>query len=168
MEKGEERLRLSKDGAFVELRVTEKLTQGTRYRVNSWNKAREPIRTLTPTGKLVLFVEQQGTGHTELADSPNQPLERQYQRIMEAIGYRHQGSIRMVAEWAERERKWKEAEIRRQEEDRQRKEAQRKVEEENHRREALFSEVESWRRADLIRAYITWLDSRLESEAQPA
>ena len=168
MAKGEERLRLSKDGAFVELRVTEKLTQGTRYRVNSWNKAREPIRTLTPTGKLALFVEQQGTGHTELVDFPEQSLERQHQRVMEAIGHRHQGSIRMVAEWAERDRKWKEAEIRRQEEDRRRKEAQRKVEEENHRREGLFSEVESWRRAELIRAYLALLDSRLGSGAQPA
>ncbi|WP_124885256.1 hypothetical protein [Burkholderia stagnalis] len=166
--KSDERVRLSKDGAFVELRITEKLTQGTRYRVNSWSKAREPVRTLAPTGKLVLFVEQQGTGHAELGDLPDQPLERQHQRVMDAIGHRHQGSVRMVAEWADRDRLRKEAEIRRQEEDRQRKEAQRKVEEENHRREALFSEVESWRRAELIRAYIASLDSRLVSKAQVA
>lgn len=74
MTNGDERLKLSKDGAYVEIRVTEKLTQGTRYRINSWDKSREPVRTLTPTGKLALFVEQQGTGHTELSDLPDQLL----------------------------------------------------------------------------------------------
>ncbi|WGS50154.1 hypothetical protein LFL96_01195 [Paraburkholderia sp. D15] len=168
MTNGDERLKLSKDGAYVEIRVTEKLTRDTRYRINSWDKSREPVRTLTPTGKLALFVEQQGTGHTELPDLPDQPLECQLERILAAIDYRHRGSLERIIEWAERDRKWKEAEISRQEDERQRKEAKRKVEEEARRREALLLEVESWQRAELIRAYLALLDSRLGSAARPA
>ena len=52
MVQGEERLRLSRDGAYVHLRVTEKLLPGIRYRVNSWDKSRQPVRALTPTGNL--------------------------------------------------------------------------------------------------------------------
>lgn len=166
MEKGFERLKLSKNGAYVEIRMTEKLARGSRYRTNSWSKSRESVRTLTPTGKLALFVEQQGIGHTELADLADQPLEHQLDRILAAIDYRYRGSLERVAEWAERDRKWKEAEIRRNEEERRRKEAQRDAEEELKRREALFSEVESWRRSEQIRAYLALLDSHLDSDVQ--
>ncbi|WP_250525244.1 hypothetical protein [Caballeronia sp. GAWG2-1] len=168
MVKAYERLRLSKEGAYVEVRITEKLTRGTRYRVNSWNKSRAPVRTLTPTGKLVLFVEQQGAGHTELADLPDQPLENQFERVFAAIGYRHKVSVQRVAEWAERERQWEESEIARHKEERQRREAQGRAEEESQRRRALISEIEDWRRAELIRAYLCLLDSRLISGGHPA
>ncbi|KAE8760821.1 hypothetical protein FSO04_06235 [Paraburkholderia madseniana] len=159
---------MSKQGAYVKIRITEKLSRGTRYRINSWNKSREPLRTLAPTGKLALFVEQQGTGHTELADLPGQLLENQFERVLAAIDNRHQGSIRRVAEWAELERKSKETESRRQEEERQRKEALRKAEEESQRREVLISEVENWRLAVLIRAYLAMLDNQIGSGARPA
>lgn len=168
MAKSDERLRLSKGGAYVEVGITEKLIQGTRYRISSWNKSREPVRTLAPTGKLALFIEQQGRGGTEVVDLSGQLLENQVERVLAAIDYRHRGSIQRVAEWAERERKCKDAEIRRQEEERQRKEALRKGEDENQRRQALSSEVENWRRAELVRAYLALLDSRFGSGAQPA
>ena len=116
----------------------------------------------------MLFVEQQGTGHTELADLPDQPLENQFERVFAAIGYGHQVSVQRVAEWAERERQWEENEISRHEEERQRKEAQRRAEEESQRRRALISEIEDWQRAELIRAYLCLLDSRLSSGGHPA
>lgn len=162
-----ERLKLSRDGAYVEIRVSEKLIRGTRYRINSLNKSREPVQTLTPAGKLALFVEQQGTGHTELLDAPDQPLEYQLEQILAAIDYRHNCSLEKIREWAERDRKWKEAEIRRQEDERQRQETKRKLEEEAQRREVLFLEVGNWQRAELIRAYLALLNSRLESGARP-
>jgi hypothetical protein len=167
MVKGDERLRLAKDGAYVEIRITEKLIQGTRYWVNSLDKSRKSVRTLTPTGKLGLFVEQQGTGHTELADLRDQPLEVQLDRILAAIACRHLGSMQRVAEWAEREQKWKEAEVRRQEEELQRKEVLREAEAESQRRQALILEVENWRHAELIRAYLALLDNGLDNGAQP-
>jgi hypothetical protein len=39
--------------------------------------------------------------------------------------------------------------------------------EENQRRQALFLEVESWQRAELIRAYVAVLDRELGSDIQP-
>ncbi|WP_106351823.1 hypothetical protein [Paraburkholderia fungorum] len=159
MAKDNERLELSKGGAHVEVRITEKLTQGTRYRINSWDKSREPVRTLTPTGTLTLFVEQQGLGQTELLDTKDRPLEQQWKRILAAIEHRHQGSLANVAEWDAQKRKWREAEI-------QREEAAKNIAEEKRRQESLFSEIENWQRAELIRAYLASLDSKLESQAQ--
>ncbi|MBB2984666.1 hypothetical protein [Paraburkholderia tropica] len=159
MAKDNERLELSKGGAHVEIRITEKLTQGTRYRTNSWDKSREPVRTLTPTGTLTLFVEQQGLGQTELSDTKDRPLEQQWKRILAAIEHRHQGSLTKVAEWDEQKRKWREAEIRREE-------AAKSIAEENRRQATLFSEVENWQRAELIRAYLASVDSKLESPAR--
>ena len=159
MAKDHERLELSKGGAHVEVRITEKLTQGTRYRINSWDKSREPVRTLTPTGTLTLFVEQQGLGQTELSDTKDRPLEQQWKRILAAIEHRHQDSLANVAEWDAHKRKWREAEIRREE-------AAKSIAEEKGRQEALFSEIENWQRAELIRAYLASLDSKLENQTQ--
>ncbi|WP_414449785.1 hypothetical protein AB4851_28640 [Burkholderia sp. 22PA0099] len=159
MAKDNERLELSKQGARVGIRITEKLIQGTRYRTNSWDKSREPVRTLTPTGTLTLFVEQQGPGQTELSDTRDLPLEQQWKRILAAIKHRHQGSLTNVAEWDEQKRKWREAEIRREE-------AAKIIAEENRRQASLFSEVENWQRAELIRAYVAYLDSKLADQAQ--
>ncbi|MDR5778079.1 hypothetical protein QCE63_01390 [Caballeronia sp. LZ065] len=166
MQQGEERLRLSRDEAYVELRITEKLVAGIRYRVNSWDKSRQPVRTRTATGKLALFVERQGTGQTELADRPDELLENQFDRIFEAIEHQHKGSLARVAERAKWEQDRRESEIRRQEEERQRREAQRRCEEETQQRQALISEVDDWQRAELIRAYLTMLDSRIGDGGQ--
>lgn len=117
------------------------------------------MRTLTPTGTLTLFVEQQGLGQTELLDTKDRPLEQQWKRILAAIEHRHQGSLANVAEWDAQKRKWREAEI-------QREEAAKNIAEEKRRQESLFSEIENWQRAELIRAYLASLDSKLESQAQ--
>ncbi|SAL15630.1 hypothetical protein AWB69_00750 [Caballeronia udeis] len=161
MLQGEERLRLSREEAYVELRVSEKLVAGTRYRVNSWDNSRQPVRTLSPTGKLALFVEQQGTGHTELADRPDELLENQIDRIFEAIDHRYKGSLARLAERARWEQDRKEAEIRRLEDERRQQEAQKRAENEKLRRQAFISEVENWHRAELIRGYLAVLDIRL-------
>ncbi|MEM5317251.1 hypothetical protein [Paraburkholderia sp. JHI869] len=166
MAKGEQRLRLAKAGAHVDIRVSEKLVKGTRYQINSWNRSRESVRTLAPTGKLALFIEQQGTGHTELADRADQLLEQQLDGVLAAIDHRHHGSARRVAEREERERQSKEAGIRRLEQDRKQRETRGKAEEENRGRQALVSEAENWRQAERIRAYVTTLDSKLGRAAE--
>ena len=160
MVKGEERLRLSKAGAHVDIRVSEKLVKGTRYQINSWNRSRESVRTLAPTGKLALFIEQQGTGHTELADRADQPLEQQIDSVLAAIDHRHHGSVRGVAEREERERQSKEAKIKRLEQERKQRETWGKAEEANRDRQALVSEAENWRQA------LSMLDTKLGRAAE--
>ncbi|CAB3778299.1 hypothetical protein LMG28138_00448 [Pararobbsia alpina] len=157
----EERLRLSRDGAHVELRIAEKVTRGHRARPNNLGQAWDPVRTLTPTGRLVLTVEQQGAGQAELVDQPGKWLEDQPTEILAAVARQHQRSLAHVAERAQWKRESEETAIRRREHELKAREAQRKGEVEAQRRLALISEVEDWHRAVLIRAYLSMLDNRL-------
>ncbi|KIG07954.1 hypothetical protein BurMR1_3552 [Burkholderia sp. MR1] len=161
-----ERLTLSKDSASVELRISEKLTRSKRHRFNCWDKSRVLVRTLTPTGQLVLFVGQQASGHTGLADCQGLMLENRLDDILAAVDYRHQGFVRRADERTERERRSKEIEIRCQQEERQCMEQRRKAEEEEKRRQALISEVENWRQAQPIRTYLASLE-KLDGSGQP-
>ncbi|WP_141710679.1 hypothetical protein [Paraburkholderia nodosa] len=95
-------------------------------------------------------------------------LEDQLDDILAAIYRRHRVSSLRVAEWAEREQRSKEAEIRRHEQERQRAARQRESEEENNRRQALILEAKKWRHAELIRAYLALLDSGLGRAAEPS
>lgn len=161
MEKGDSRLRLTRDQAHVELRMGEELDAGFRERTRSWDKKTERVKRLTPSGRLFIFMEQQGTGETKVADRQDALLEQQFDRIFEVIALRHQGSVSRVAEWAQWELDRKAAEIRRQEEERQRKDAQERAERERQRRIDFISEAESWDRAGVLRAYLAALDKRL-------
>jgi hypothetical protein len=161
MEKGDSRLRLTRDQAHVELRMGEELDAGFRERTRSWDKKTERVKRLAPSGRLFIFMEQQGTGETKVADRQDALLEQQFDRIFEVIALRHQGSVSRVAEWAQWELDRKAAEIRRQEEERQRKDAQERAERERQRRIDFISEAESWDRARVLRAYLAALDKRL-------
>lgn len=160
MEKDDSRLRLTRDQAHVDLRMGEKLDAGFRQRIRSWDKTTERVKRLSPSGRLFIFVEQQGTGETEVADRPDMLLERQLDRIFDVIALRYQGSVSRVAEWAQWELDSKAAEIRRQEEERQRKDAQERAEMERQRRIKFISEAESWDKARVLRAYLAELDQR--------
>jgi hypothetical protein len=92
------------------------------------------VKRLMPSGRLFVFIEQQGTGETKITDRKDQLLEQQFDRIFEVIATRHQGSVSRLAEWAQWDRDRKVAETRRQEEDRQRKEAQEQAERERQLR----------------------------------
>ncbi|WP_144411814.1 hypothetical protein [Burkholderia pseudomallei] len=161
MEKGDSRLRLTREQAYVQLRIVEKLDAGLRQRIRSWDKKTEQVKRLTPSGLLTLFVEQQGLGETGIADRRDQLLEQQLERILDVIELRYERSVAAVAEWAQRDLDWKAAELRRQEEERQRKEAQQRAEQERQRKAELVAEAESWGKAGVLRAYLDMLDTRL-------
>jgi hypothetical protein len=161
MEGGDARLRLTRDRAYVQLRIVEKLDAGWRQRMRSWDKKPEQVKTLTPSGLLTIFVEQQGLGETGIADRRGQLLEQQFERIFDAVELRYGRSVAKVAEWAQRDLDWKAAELRRQEEERQRKEAQQRAEQERQRKAELVVEAENWGKAGVLRAYLDMLDTRL-------
>jgi hypothetical protein len=157
------RVELFRDGAHVELRLVEKLVTGLRPRIRSWDKKIEQVKTLTPSGRLALFVGQQGGGETEIADKPEKMLEQQFEPIHRTIELRHVGSVERVTEWARQKQAWKDAELRREEEERLRKEAQKRAEQERQRRQDLIAEAGSWAKASELREYLAVLDERLEA-----
>lgn len=159
MGKEDSRLRLIRDQAYVEIRVGEEMDAGFRPKMRSWEPAQ--VKRLMPSGRLFVFIEQQGTGETKITDRKDQLLEQQFDRIFEVIATRHQGSVSRLAEWAQWDRDRKVAETRRQEEDRQRKEAQEQAERERQLRNNFISEAESWDKARVLRAYLDALDTRL-------
>ncbi|ABE31170.1 hypothetical protein DR64_3953 [Paraburkholderia xenovorans LB400] len=161
MEKGDSRLRLTREQAYVQLRIVEKLDAGLRQRIRSWDRKTEQVKRLTPSGLLTLFVEQQGLGETGIADHRDQLLELQLERIFDVIELRYRRSVAAVAEWAQRDLDWKAAELRRQEEERQRKEAQQRAEQERQRKAELVAEAKSWGEAAVLRSYLDMLDARL-------
>jgi hypothetical protein len=155
------RVELFRDDAHVELRLVEKLVAGFRTRVRSWDKKPEQVKTLTPSGRLALFVGQQGGGETELADRAEKTLEQQFEQIHRTIELRHAGSVERVAEWARQKEAWKNAELRREEEERLRREAQKRAEQERQRRQDLIAEAGNWAKASELREYLAVLDARL-------
>lgn len=159
MTDSEGRLRLSRDGAHVEVRIAEKMTRGHRDRPSNLG-SRNQVRTLTPTGRLALIVEQQGVGQAELVDLPGKLLEGQVKEILAAVTHQHQRSLANVAERAQRKRDSEGTEHRRREQNLKDREIQQRADEEARRRLALVSEVEDWHRAELIRAYLSVLDNR--------
>ncbi|WP_175762133.1 hypothetical protein [Burkholderia anthina] len=159
MGKGDSRLRLTRDQAYVEIRVGEEMDAGFRPKMRSWET--EQVKRLTPSGRLFVFIEQQGTGETKVTDRKDELLEQQFDRIFELIAIRHQGSVSRLAEWAQWDRDRKAAETQRQEEERQRKEVQEQAERERQLRNDFIAEAENWDKARMLRAYLDALDTRL-------
>lgn len=156
----EERLRLSRDGAHVQIRVAEKMTRSRRDHSSNpgaWNQ----LQTLTPTGRLTLIVEQQGVGQTELVDKPGKLLEDQLTDVLAAVTQQHQRSLTHIAERAQWKREFQETALKRREQESRDREVQQRADEEARRRLVLIAEVEDWHRAELIRAYLSVLDNRL-------
>ncbi|MDQ0140961.1 hypothetical protein [Cupriavidus necator] len=162
------RIQFVKAQAHIDIRVSEKLEVSSRSEVNSWDKSTRQIRRLLPTGRLAVFVEQQGLGHTEVVDRPGQPLEERMDEIARAMTRRYEGSLAAIARWAEQKRVYKEQQARREEEERRRKEMERLAEEERVRRVALVAEAENWQKADLLRRYVASLDARIKAGGQLA
>ncbi len=169
IDKEKSRIQLVRADAYVALRISEKLEVGFRARVRSWDKSIEQVRRLIPTGRLALFIEQQGRAQTEIVEKPGHPpLQNKLEEILKVIARRHEGSVAKIAAWAQRDREFAVQRARREDEERTRKEAARLAEEERARRTALIAETENWQRADLVRRYIASLDAKLEAGAQPA
>lgn len=162
------RIQFAKAQAHIAVRVSEKFEVGSRSEVNSWDKSTRQIRRLLPTGRLAVFFEQQGLGHTEVVDRPGQPLQDRMDEIARAMERRYECSQTAIARWAEQKRVYAEQRARREEEEKKRKEVERLAEEERARRVALVAEAENWQRADLLRRYVASLDARVDAGGQPA
>jgi hypothetical protein len=94
--------------------MMEEMDAGFRPKIRS--RESERVKRLTPSERLLIFIEQQGTGETKLADRRDELLEQQFDRIFQVIALRQQGSMSRPAEWAQWELDGKAAELRRQDE----------------------------------------------------
>lgn len=158
--KTRERLQAKRAEAVVEIKLAEKLEVGQRKEFNSWSKEPRLVRTLNPTGRLTLGVEQMGIGETLISDRKDAPIEKQWEQVMAAVEHRHAKSLEQIAEWAKSKRDREDRERERQERQRLQEEARRAAEQENSRRHALLQEAKSWKEADLLRQYLRHLEVR--------
>lgn len=150
-----ERLRAKRGEAYVEIRLTEKLDAGTRFdRINSATQEKEYTKTLTPTGRLSLFFEQQGLGETAVNDTSTIKLEDRWPEVLAAAETRHRGSLNQIASWSQWEVEREEAARVWKERERMRAEAQRRAEAEKAKRAALLHEAQNWQSAELLRRYV--------------
>lgn len=146
------RIQLDGYDASLDIRMAERLEESLATE-NGKPYSRDVIKA--PTGKLRLFVERRGSNSSEVGDEPDAPLETRLNAVFVKV-------YRSVVRERERGREWaawrrqRELEAERQEEiERRRREEARRVEEERQRRTALETEATNWRKARLIREYVT-------------
>ena len=157
---GHERLQAKRGQAVVVIKVAEKLEAGHRTEYNSWSKEPRLVRTLRPTGRLTLGVEQMGLGETLISDRTDDRIESRWDQVMSAIEYRHAQSLARVAEWARSKREYEDREQERQEALRRQEEARRAAEAEQAKRQDLLKEAGNWHQAQMLRAYLGHLEDR--------
>jgi hypothetical protein len=154
------RIALTKAGARVEVRISEKLTAGFRQKTRSWDKKIEQVKTLTATGLLMLYFDPQGGAEASVTEKPGSPLEQQIDKINQVIDSKHATSVARVAEWAKRDREYAEAAERRREEEKISRGAELRRKQEQERRDAFVAEARDWETAMLLRKYLAMLDGR--------
>jgi hypothetical protein len=164
---GRERLKATRDSAAVSIRLIERLEAGQRKELNSWSKEPRFVRTLSPTGRLVIGIEQQGLGESQVTDRSDEPLEDQLDAIMVAVEFRHRRSAETLKQWKQQRQESEERERARQDELRLREAARRSQEAENARRQALVQEAKDWHAADTLRTYLSQLELRRTSGGRP-
>jgi hypothetical protein len=164
----DESLEAIRNGAKVNIRIKEKTAQTYVMGMTFWSKTPERIRTFSPTGRLFIYVEQQGGGKADISDRPDNPLEKHWEKIVSVIEQQHVKSIEQLATWAARERETKEAETRWIEVVRLREETQRGEEAEALKRQALLQEAKDWQSAETLRTYLDALERRIESGGIPS
>lgn len=167
LEPGRERLKASRDGAFVSIRLAEKMQVGKRSEQSSWSKEPRVVRTLSPTGRLFISIEQEGLGEAQVTEHPEALLEDQLDAILAAVEQQHQRSMATVDRW-HREREAREESARRQLAERQQLEERMRAEEaERVLRETLVVEAEAWHRAQALKVYLAHLDARIVQGGKP-
>jgi len=155
-----ERLIAQRGEAHISIRVFEKLDPGTRFdRINSVTREKEVVKTLSPTGRLSLGIEQQGLGESVINDTSTATLESKWTEILAAAEFRHRGSLEAVARWRRQREESEQAARLREEAQRLREETQRREAAERERRAALLREAQGWQSAQLLRSYVAHLDS---------
>lgn len=154
-----QRLIATRGDAHISIRLSEKLDAGTRFdRINSYTREKEYVKTLTPTGRLSLGIEQMGLGETILNDTSTTTLEAKWAEILSAAETRHRGSLVAVARWGIQREEQEEAARRRAEVQRVREDAQRRDAAEKVRRDALLREALNWQSSQLLISYVAHLD----------
>ncbi len=156
------RIQLEREGTYVYVRLAEKQEAGTRREVRSWNNSVSHVKTLTPTGRFTIGIEQMGWGETTISDRIEEPLEQQLDAIFKVVASRYERSRKHVAEWKQRDIDSAEAASRRAAYEQLQREAKQRAEQELARRDALIQEVGDWKRSCEIRSYLAMLDSRRE------
>lgn len=163
-----ERLTATRDSASVSIRLIERQETGQRKEFSSWSKEPRFVRTLSPTGCLVIGIEQQGLGESQFADRFDELLEEQMDGVMTAVEYRHQRSMETLKQWKLQQQRSEEREQARQEDLRLRELVRRSEEAEKSKRQALLQEARDWQAADTLKAYTAHLELRRSSGGQPA
>ncbi|MCA8301299.1 hypothetical protein LGN24_07355 [Burkholderia seminalis] len=165
---GKTPIRLDRDGAFVSLRLIERIKVRTRDRKDSSLKKVVQERYLVPSGRLDLIIEQQGLGETVVREDDFVEAATGMAKIMQALEKRHALSIAKVAQWAQDEQRRKESERLRQQEENRKIAEQKRAEEEKQRRDALMREAQAWQQAETLRLYLGELDRRLSAGGEPS
>lgn len=165
--KSRERLEAKRGSAVLNIKVCEKFDAGHRQEINSWSKAPRLVRTLSPTGRLTIGIEQMGLGETLISDRTKELLESQWDRVMTAVEYRHAQSLVKVAEWARSKQEYEDRERERQERLRLQEEARQAEEAEQARRHALLQEARDWHEAELLRSYLLHLENLRSAGGTP-
>jgi len=167
LEPGRERLKASRNGAFVSIRLAEKMQVGKRSEQPSWSREPHVVRALTPTGRLFVSIEQEGLGEAQVTERPDAPLEEQLDAILAAVEQQHQRSMATVDRWREEREAREESARHHLAERRQQEEVKRAEEAERALREALIGEAEDWHRGQVLRSYLARLDERLADGGKP-
>lgn len=168
LEAGRERLKASRDGAFVSIRLAEKMHVGKRSEQPSWSKEPRIVRTLTPTGRLFISIEQEGLGEAQVIERTEAPLEDQLDAILATVEQQHRRSMTTVDRWRKEREAWEESARRQLAERRQQEDARRAEEAERALRAALTAEADDWRQAQTLKSYLAHLDSRIVEGGVPA
>lgn len=163
-----ERLQAKRGEVILSIKVVERLDAGHRKEVNSWSKEPRLIRTLGPTGRLTIGIEQMGFGESQISDRQDEQIESQWDRVMTAVAYRYERSLAQVAEWARFRQECEDHERDRQERLRLQEERRRAEEAEQAKRQALLQEARNWGEADMLRAYLRHLEQRRLAGGAPA
>ncbi|WP_143029241.1 hypothetical protein [Rhodoferax sp. OV413] len=150
------------------IKVAEKLEAGHRNEYSSWSKEPRLVRTLRPTSRLTLGIEQMGLGETLISDRTDDRIESRWDQVMSAIEYRHAQSLARVAEWACSKREYEDRERERQEALQRQEEVRRAAEAELARRQDLLKEAGNWHEAQMLRAYLGHLEDRRIAGGAPS
>lgn len=156
-----QRLELHLTGAKASIRLSEQLEE--QYRKGTgWRSENGQIKYAVPTGLLKLYVEKEpyDTGRA-IADDKKQRLEQKTDLIIRAIISAHQSSMTWRDELDQTHRRIDEAAAARQEAAALIKQENERQKLESDKQDALLAEVENWKRAQSIRAYIDAMDHAL-------
>ncbi|MCA8407985.1 hypothetical protein LGN09_24055 [Burkholderia cenocepacia] len=158
---------LHRDGAYVSIRLIERVNVRTQERKDARAGTAVQDRYTVPSGRLDLVIEQQGVGETVVKEDDFIDTATGMPMIIRAIEKRLELSKAQVARWARDEQRRKEEALHRQQMEKQRLAEQKQAEAERERRDSLVREAQAWQQANALRLYLAELDRRLSAGGEP-